>query len=219
MPTTAHPSLQHMECIKFLCAEFDRLREEMKPTPPPVGQAEGDIIAFLRDLHVNYDCDGQGGRHPASCRSCRAEALFKRLTAAQPLEKIEELPPPAEEFRAGLPPEALREVCAWWIDDEGDRVIFSGAEYRFERWPNRSEWQEHRSSEWDRLRLRPAASTRAEVETLAAQRLGEQDAKAGKRPRLDKELFAALGDQLDAGTLPLMAAYRVAYEAAKKEDS
>jgi hypothetical protein len=104
-----------------------------------------------------------------------------------------------KEYRPGLPPLALREVCKEWdahgvIDGETvrRRVIFTGPDYY-----TCCGWNgEHRidnSSRWDELSFLPRGKPWPAVEAEAAARLGRLDAEAGRERMSLEALAAALG--------------------------
>lgn len=118
-----------------------------------------------------------------------------------------------EEFRPGLPPEALRKAWRAWEDSEGDLALLGLHTYRYDDWPLTS-CREY-------VRFRPAGKTWAEVERMGAEQLGREDAQMSRAPRSAQELVYNLANgnpQNGSRTICLasLLAYERAYAAAKQ---
>jgi hypothetical protein len=178
--------------------------------PAPVGADGGDIdriyfeVANLR----RYDSGRDGLMQDDAGSMIDREEVLALLS--QRIDKPQ--PTPAPEFRAGLPPLALRLVCSEWIDQDGDTITFSsdGESYRCQS----PHFTRLSLVDFDAERLRPKTGTFAEVERLAAQRLGTDDAKAGREMRPTGILAQDLGIGFDRAA-ELEYAYRDGYEAGK----
>lgn len=158
------------------------------------GVSETQVETFrLQDV-------SRDGKHwPGTAKPAPPVGSSQQLGAAEQFEEIKELP--ADEFRPGLPAEAIRKSCRFFNVKGLEWLLeFSGAQYR---WSNEDRWLYIEDAPGLPLCCyRPHGSTWSAVELLAAKALGEEGGKAGREP---------IGD----ANLKYVDAYRTAYAAAK----
>ena len=230
--------------LEWLSNELDSLRAEMRAkggdadetrrrtpnspdvAPPPVGTAGGDEGRV-------YPCEKCGkvrtkAESGTTFTVCDACWDLKRPTKEEVADTIPDprtcgvarAKPEPEEFRAGLPAEALRSVCAYWEDDEGWFYRFLGDTYALKAPHANSEWGHTKPiSEWREslCKFKPHLMSRAAVEILAAERLGREDAMAGAGQRsVPADINNSEWGWLTRNIEHYDAAYKAAY-AAKKD--
>jgi hypothetical protein len=198
---------------EFLCAEIDALRGEMlaKPadssTSNEAGDADDDAQA-ARHAAMLFNEYGSGARFdPAELASllCRLADRSRPMPAPAPA-------PAAEEFRAGLPAEALRAVCQEWDLDCGYTYVFDGDTYRGTHWTSPVEKISDHPKILRTSKFRPHHQSWSAVEIEAAKRLGSEDATAGRLRKDVTDLRALIPG---AGAQEKFA-YDSAYESAKE---
>lgn len=125
--------------------------------------------------------------------------------------------PKPDDFRAGLPAEALRKVCEKWAMERHPGEICEFSEHHGQwRWTEAGKW-----TKWYRLPgsglrdgYRPHNASWSEVETLAAQHLGAKDAREGRAKRGCNEVQETIYGAVRPG-LSEVTEYDSAYDAAK----
>lgn len=180
-------------------AEVQRLQGELSAVP--LGQVRGEevvkpeaVCKICNDAHqMHFEETGTDRlctHCPTPCQNCRAggDGPYCETTPC-PCDCHKKQPAKEEEFRAGLPAMALLKAhpeWQYWHTDGGPKRveglhIHADGTYTGDGWQERIHLDLIDSSRWDRFRFRPHDKTWAEVERMAAERLGADDAKAGRR--------------------------------------
>jgi hypothetical protein len=169
-------------------------------TPTPVGAAGGECSRRCSERapdDILTICDACKDSLPAGLWS-RANETRMEERAAAGAEVVAFLKGKAagEEYRPGLPPLALREVCDRWEAVNSEYLFFdpTGATYTWRHPIHLGAKGIHSASEFPAAALiRPRGKTWPSVETEAAARLGRLDAEAGRERMSLEALAAALG--------------------------